>query len=107
MPEEIDHRSVEQLPNGETWIEVTVLQRGSPVEGAEISVARSVSGRALRFDLNGETDLNGTARIQIENVARAYCTIRAHASDGQMLGEWNSVPVNKGNLHRLSYDLSP
>lgn len=107
LAERIRERVVEPTSNGETLVDVTLLRLGLPVSDIEMSCARSVSGRSMHFDLTGETDATGTVRLRIEDGETGYYTIRARTPEGTVLGVWNSIPVNRGNRHRLTFTLSP
>jgi hypothetical protein len=106
-PASIQERITELTTDGDTAIDITLLRLGLPVPNVEVTVARSVSGRPLRFEPSGETDLLGFVTIDVEDDATGYYTVRAETPDGSRLGEWPSIPVNKGYVHRLTFNVSP
>ena len=89
----------------------TVTQSGTPVEGAEVAFARSISGRAPDYLWSGTTGADGKATIEItadapqfwRTGASGYYQARATDTAGDVLGTWTSIPINggRGNIFSL------
>ena len=92
-----------------TSINVTVTEGGVPVTGAEVALARSTAGRSLDFGWAGTTDANGKVTIDIQRPnspsAAGYYLARAKDSNGKLIGEWGSIPINGGQTIGLSLQI--
>ena len=106
-PLPINPRIVEPTPDGETEIVITLLRLGKPMVGAELSVARGVDGRSLEYHPSVVSDESGSAQIGVAGGQSGYYTIRARADDGAVLGVWDSIPVNVGKRHILTFSIVP
>ncbi len=74
-----------------------VTQNGSPVSGAQVEMARSISGLETVWTWKGTTDANGRAIVDIEVTNRSasgYYLARAKNSTGAVIASAGSVPVN-------------
>ena len=82
----------------------TVTQNGTPVEGAEVAFARSISGRAPDYLWSGTTGIDGKATVEITADARqfwrtgasGYYLAKATDAAGDVIGTWTSIPIGGG-----------
>ena len=76
---------------------VARLRQGqTPLTGATVSFARSVSGNAANYGWTGTTDGRGQARVEIGGIQMGgYYRARA-LKDGIPIGSWSSIPINRG-----------
>ena len=82
--------------NEQAAVLARVQQGDAAVSGVTVEFARSVSGRAARFEWSGTTDSRGRARVVIGGPGiGGYYRARA-VQDGGVLGSWSSIPVNDG-----------
>ncbi|MCY3766721.1 MAG: ABC transporter substrate-binding protein [Gemmatimonadetes bacterium] len=80
-----------------------VMQDENPVNGVTVEFARSVSGRAARYEWSGTTDEDGQMRVEIGgDRVSGYYQARA-TRDGHALGKWSSIPINDG--YEVTIDL--
>ena len=88
-----------------TEVEVTVL--GEAVEGLSVEFSRAVSGRRAHYAWNAVTDANGQASLTISSTGRVsgYYRARARNADGQIVGQWNSIPLNQDRRQILELAL--
>ena len=88
-----------------TEVEVTVL--GEAVEGLAVEFSRAVSGRRAQYAWNAVTDANGQASLTISGTGRVsgYYRARALDADGQVVGQWNSIPLNQDRRQFLELAL--
>jgi hypothetical protein len=107
LPNQINPRIAVPTVDGKTEIVVRLRRLGHPVTDAEITAARSISGRPLTYLEAAATDDQGSALIEISDGQSGYYTIRAHDADGALLGVWDSNPVNPGKRHTLTFDILP
>jgi len=101
-------------PTHQAVVAVTVLRQGEPVSGSEVSLARSISGRGVRYDWTGTTDATGTAVIEVrsdpsgqlrQRGASGYYVAVARDLGGGEVGRWGSLPVRDGR--RNDFVLEP
>jgi hypothetical protein len=83
---------------------VILTQGGSPISGATVSFAASVTGVPLSYLWSGVTDSQGRAAIVIENPSGAagYYLVRATSAGGTLLRTWASVPISGGYDHEIT-----
>ena len=88
-----------------TAVEVTVL--GEAVAGLALEFSRAVSGRRAQYAWNAVTDANGQASLTISSTGRVsgYYRARALDADGQVVGQWNSIPLNQDRRQFLELAL--
>ena len=68
----------------------------TPLTGAAVSFARSVSGSAANYGWTGATDGRGQARVEIGGIQMGGY-YRAQALKGSVpIGSWSSIPINRG-----------
>jgi len=73
----VDPRVVEPLEgDGIEWV-TTLLDRGTPVQNAEVEVANSISGARTSFEHGGETNAVGRVIFQSDGAEAGYYSIRA------------------------------
>jgi hypothetical protein len=104
-PKQVVDRLVTASVDGRTLMDVTLLRFGRAVADVEVAVAQTISGRPLTYSEAAETNSQGVARCDVSSTGKGYYTIRATSQDGQVLGRWNSVPVNPGLRHHLPFHL--
>lgn len=104
-PRPVLRRRVVPVPDGRCLVDVILLRSGHPVESAMVEVTRSVAGRQRPITPAIPTGADGTARMEIEGGTSGYYEVRALDADGSLLGAWNSVPLNPGFRHLLTYEL--
>ena len=71
-------------------------QDQSPVSGATVKFARSVSGRQAIHEWTGTTDGRGQARVEISGVQTGGYFRAQALRDGVLIGSWSSIPINRG-----------
>ena len=88
-----------------TEVEVTVL--GDAVEGLTVEFSRAISGRSRHFAWNGITDADGRASLTISGGRQVsgYYEARARNADGEVVGQWNSIPLNRNKRQVLELTL--
>ena len=88
-------RAPDVVPDGPlTQVEATVL--GDAVEGLTVEFSRSIAGQQPDYAYNAVTDANGYLSLTISNAdgVSGYYTARASNADGEIVGQWNSIPLN-------------
>ena len=103
-PKRIVDRIVTASADGRTLMDVSLLRFGRAVADVEVTVAQAISGRPMAYSEAVETDSQGVAAFDVSSTGKGYYTIQA-SHDGQVLGRWNSVPVNSGLRHQLTFHL--
>ena len=91
--------SVEVLtPLVRTEVEATVL--GAEVEGLTVEFARAIAGRQPDYSWSAITDAAGWLELTITSPNRTgvsgYYQARARNADGEVVGQWHSIPLNQG-----------
>jgi hypothetical protein len=90
---------------------VTVTRDGKPVEGLEVALSRSTSGRPLHFEWQGTTNAFGRARIDVVSgsgqfrrtgVTGYYVAQAVHPVSREVVGQWRSIPLNGGKFVWIS-----
>ena len=92
---------VSAAPLMETEVEATVL--GDAVEGLTVEFSRAIAGHPPNYVWSAVTDANGHAALTISSVARrvsGYYQAQARNGDGEIVGQWHSIPLNQ-NLRQV------
>ncbi len=94
------------VPDGPlTQVAATVL--GDAVEGLIVEFARSIAGQPADYAYNAITDANGYLSLTISNAdgVSGYYTSRASNADGEIVGQWHSIPLNHNQRQVLELTL--
>ena len=88
-----------------TEVEATVL--GDAVEGLTVEFSRSIAGRQPDYAHNAVTDANGYLSLTISNPdgVTGYYQARARNADGETVGQWHSIPLNRNQRQVLELTL--
>ena len=83
-----------------TEVEVTVL--GDAVEGLTVEFSRAIAGRSRHFAWNATTDADGQASLTVYGGRQVsgFYQARARDADGEVVGQWHSIPLN-GNKRQI------
>ncbi len=83
-----------------TEVEVTVL--GDAVEGLTVEFSRAIAGRSRHFAWKATTDADGQASLTIYGGRQVsgFYQARARDADGEVVGQWHSIPLN-GNKRQI------
>ena len=95
------------VPDGPyTEVEATVL--GDAVEGLTVEFARSIAGQQPDYAYSAVTDANGSLSLTISNPdgVSGYYQARARNADGEIVGQWHSIPLNHNQRQVLELTLS-
>ena len=85
----------------ETEVEATVL--GDAVEGLTVEFSRAIAGHPPNYVWSAVTDANGHVSLTISSAARrvsGYYRAQARNADGEVVGQWHSIPLNQ-NLRQV------
>ena len=99
-------RAPDVVPDGPlTQVEATVI--GDAVEGLTVAFARSIAGQPADYAYNAVTDANGSLSLTISNPdgVNGYYTARASNADGEIVGQWHSIPLNHNQRQVLELTL--
>ena len=99
-------RAPDVVPDGPfTQVEATVL--GDAVEGLTVAFARSIAGQPADYAYSAVTDANGSLSLTISNPGgvSGYYTARASNADGEIVGQWHSIPLNHNQRQVLELTL--
>ena len=99
-------REPEVVPDGPvTAVEATVI--GDAVEGLTVEFSRSVSGRSRNYAWKAVTDAAGRASLTISSPRRVggFYQARARNAAGEIVGQWNSIPLNRNRRQVLELTL--
>ena len=99
-------RAPEVVPDGTlTQVEATIL--GDAVEGLTVEFSRAVSGRRRAYAWSAVTDANGQASLTISDSRRVsgFYQARARTAAGEIVGQWNSIPLNQNRRQFLELTL--
>ena len=99
-------RAPDVVPDGPlTQVEATVS--GDAVEGLTVEFARSIAGQQPDYAYNAVTDANGYLSLTISNPdgVSGYYTARASNADGEIVGQWHSIPLNHNQRQVLELPL--
>ena len=96
----------------QTDVSVTVAHAdGTPAEGVEVAFSRSVSGKDKDYRWKGTTDASGQVEITVTADAGQYWKRGAtglysarllDAESGDVLDQWDSIPINGGRENVLT-----
>ena len=88
-----------------TEVEVTVL--GDAVEGLTVEFSRAIAGRSRNFAWNAVTDADGRASLTISGGRQVsgFYQARARNADGEVAGQWHSIPLNRNRRQVLELPL--
>ena len=78
-----------------------------PVEGLTVEFSRAVAGRSRAFVWNAVTDAHGRASLSISGVRQVsgFYEARARTADGEVVGQWHSIPLNRNKRQVLELTL--
>ena len=99
-------RAPDVVPDGPlTQVEATVM--GDAVEGLTVAFARSIAGQQPDYAYNAVTDANGYLSLTISSAdgVSGYYTARASNADGEIVGQWHSIPLNHNQRQVLELPL--
>ena len=99
-------RAPDVVPDGPlTQVEATVS--GDAVEGLTVAFARSIAGQQPDYAYSAVTDANGSLSLTISNPdgVTGYYTARASNADGEIVGQWHSIPLNHNQRQVLELPL--
>ena len=90
-----------------TEVDATVL--GDSAEGLTVEFSRAISGRARAYAWKAVTDTAGKASLTISGSKRSHVggfyEARARTADGDIVGQWHSIPLNRGRRQVLELTL--
>ena len=90
-----------------TKVDATVL--GDPVEGLTVEFSRAIAGRARAYAWKAVTDTAGKASLTISGSRRSHVggfyEGRARTAGGDVVGQWSSIPLNRGMRQVLELTL--
>ena len=98
-------RAADVVTGPSTVVEATVL--GDAVEGLDVGFARAISGRQSDYAWSTVTDAAGLFSLTIsgEDGVSGYYRARATNADGEVVGQWSSIPLNEGSRQVLELTL--
>ena len=88
-----------------TVVEATVL--GESVEGLDVEFSRAIAGRQSDYAWSTVTDAAGLLSLTISSAdgVSGYYRARATSADGEVVGQWSSIPLNEGRRQTLELTL--
>ena len=88
-----------------TEVEATVL--GDAVEGLTVEFSRAIAGHPPNYVWSAVTDATGHASLTISSAHRVsgYYRARARNADGEVFGQWHSIPLNRDRRQVLELPL--
>ena len=88
-----------------TEVEATIS--GDAVEGLTVEFARSIAGQQPDYAYNAVTDANGYLSLTISSPdgVSGYYIARARNADGETVGQWHSIPLNRNQRQVLELTL--
>ena len=86
---------------------VTATVLGDAIESLIVEFARTIPGRQPDYAWIGVTDEFGQLELIIssETPVSGYYQARARNADGEMVGQWNSIPLNQDRHQSLELTL--
>ncbi|MYC14528.1 MAG: T9SS type A sorting domain-containing protein [Gemmatimonadetes bacterium] len=89
-----------------TEVEATVI--GDAVEGLTVEFARSIAGQQPDYAYSAITDAAGYLSLTISSAdgVSGYYLARARNADGEIVGQWHSIPLNQNQRQVLELTLS-
>ena len=97
---------VSAAPLMETEVEATVL--GDAVEGLTVEFSRAIAGHPPNYVWSAVSDANGHAALTVSSAVRrvsGYYQARARNADGEVVGHWHSIPLNRDRRQVLELPL--
>ena len=93
------------VPLMEMEVEATVL--GDAVEGLTVEFSRAIVGHPPNYVWSAVTDANGHAALTISSARRVngYYRAQARNADGEVVGQWHSIPLNQNRRQVLELPL--
>ena len=87
--------------------EVEATATGTAVEGLTVEFARSIAGQQPDYAYSAVTDANGSLSLTISNPdgVTGYYIARARNADGETVGQWHSIPLNRNQRQVLELPL--
>ena len=97
-------RAAEVATGPSTVVEASVL--GDAVEGLDVAFSRAIAGRQSDYAWSTVTDAAGLLSLTIASAdgVSGYYRARATNVDGEVVGQWSSIPLNEG--HRQTLELT-
>ena len=88
-----------------TVVEATVL--GDAVEGLTVEFSRAIAGRSRHYAWKAVTDADGQASLTISGGRQVsgFYQARARNADGEVVGQWHSIPLNRNKRQVLELTL--
>ena len=90
-----------------TEVDATVL--GDSVEGLTVEFSRAIAGRPRAYAWSAITDTAGKASLTISGSRRSHVggfyEARARTPDRETVGQWHSIPLNRGKRQVLELTL--
>ena len=88
-----------------TEVEATVL--ADAVEGLVVEFSRSISGRRANYAWNAFTDADGQVSLTISSTrgVSGFYQVRVRDAAGEVVGQWNSIPLNRNKRQVLELTL--
>ena len=90
-----------------TEVDATVL--GDSVGGLTVEFSRAISGRPRAYVWKAVTDTAGKVSLTISGSKRSdvggFYQARARTADGDIVGQWHSIPLNRGRRQVLELTL--
>ena len=88
-----------------TVVEATVL--GDAVEGLDVGFSRAIAGRSRHYAWKAVTDADGQATLTISGGRQVsgFYQARARNADGEVVGQWHSIPLNRDKRQVLELPL--
>ena len=88
-----------------TIVEATVL--GDAIEGLTVAFARAIAGQQPDYAYSAVTDANGSLSLTIASAdgVSGYYQARARNADGEIVGQWHSIPLNRNQRQVLELTL--
>ena len=94
-------------PAAATAVEATVLD--DAVEGLTVEFARSIAGRRTHYAWSEVTNSEGRLALTLSSLeprgASGYYKARARNRSGEVVGRWNSIPLNRDRRQVLELTL--
>ena len=100
-------RAPEVVVPTEPYTKVEATVSGDAVEGVTVAFARSIAGQQPDYAHNAVTDANGYLSLTISNPegVSGYYQARARNANGEIVGQWHSIPLNRNQRQVLELTL--
>ncbi len=88
-----------------TDVQATVL--GAAVAGLDVEFSRAIAGRKPDYAWSGVTDSDGSFFLSISgaDAGAGYYRARARNTEGEIVGQWSSIPLNLNKRQFLELTL--